>query len=194
MSEKLINSVLEKFENGDKKTVSECNDYINLGSFDKEMYENEFIMIKNELELEVLNENRFIEFDFIIGDCYLCNEKIEDNFIIHVNEQHGLSIKNTIEDFTCLICGEKMLNRKSFIKHQFNLHGIISLVSLNKLFKIQMNSVAVGYDDQKNSQKQSIFSSLNISDKMRERVNLIKNQNRNKKKMVRIFLLYHENS
>jgi hypothetical protein len=153
-------------------------------------------MIKNELELEVLNENKFIEFDFIIGDCYLCNEKIEDNFIIHVNEQHGLSIKNTIEDFTCLICGEKMLNRKSFIKHQFNLHGIISLVSLNKLFKIKMNSVAVGYDedqdDQKNSQKQSIFSSLNISDKMRERVNLIKNQNRNKKKMVRI--LFVDNS
>jgi hypothetical protein len=61
-----------------------------------------------------------------------------------------------------------------------------------------MNSVAVGYDDDdqddhKISQKQSIFSSLNISDKMRERVNLIKNQNRNKKKMVRIFLLFHEN-
>jgi hypothetical protein len=59
-----------------------------------------------------------------------------------------------------------------------------------------MNSVAVGYDedqdDQKNSQKQSIFSSLNISDKMRERVNLIKNQNRNKKKMVRI--LFVDNS
>ena len=110
----------------------------------------------------------------------MCNEKVEDNLIIHLNEQHGLSIKETIEGFTCLICGEKMLNKKSFIKHQFNLHDTISLVSLNKLFKIQ-----AGDDDvNKNLQKNSIFSRINISEKMRERVNLIKNQNRNKKKMV----------
>ena len=149
-----------------------------LSSYDVQIYETEFSMIKNQLEFDDLNESKFIEFDLIVGDCYLCNEKLEDNLIIHLNDKHCLSVKATIEEFCCLICGEKLLNKKSFIKHQFNLHNIISLVTLNKLFKYQDDLL------NKNTQKFSILNTLNISEKMRERVNWIRNQNRSKKNTV----------
>ena len=189
VSEQLIKSVLEKFENGINPSVDDvidswCNDEnSNLVSFDKTIYESELNEIKSLLEVDFLDEDKFIEFDFIIGDCYLCNEKVEDNLIIHLNDRHNISIKDTIEDNCCLICGEKLVNKKSFTKHQFNLHNVVSFLSLNKLFKVKSDD----YDNKtnKNMLKMSIFNNLNISNKMRERVNLIRNQNKRKKKQVK---------
>jgi hypothetical protein len=113
----------------------------------------------------------------------LCNEKVEDNLIIHLNDKHCLNLKDTIEDNFCLLCGERFLNQKSFIKHQFNLHNIVSIISLNKLFKVQM----LKNDENNKNNKISILNNLNISNKMRERVNLIRNQNRSKKILVSFF-------
>lgn len=97
-------------------------------------YVSELKLINNYLKLKNHVEGVLNEVKTIAGKCYLCENKGVFDLLHHFKFQHFLTINSKCFESVCLLCGQSVQSRENLIAHQFEVHKIISFVSLNKVF------------------------------------------------------------
>ena len=93
-------------------------------------------LINGYLKLKKQTEGKLNEIKTIAGKCYVCENKHVFDLLQHFKQQHCLTINSKCFEKSCLICGSYIENRKDLVAHQFEVHRIVTFVSLNKVFTL----------------------------------------------------------
>jgi hypothetical protein len=110
------------------------------------------------LKLNKHAEGKLNEVKTIAGKCFLCENKTVFDLLQHLKQQHCLLINSKCFETSCLLCGNSVENREDLVAHQFEVHKIITFVSLNKVFTL---SKYENHDVEKKKTEEKLTALLN---------------------------------
>ncbi|RNA24473.1 hypothetical protein BpHYR1_051898 [Brachionus plicatilis] len=85
------------------------------------------------------NDSDLVELKGIQATCYVC-KKMCPNMLAHLLTEHHVDPRKSLQLNRCILCGTQPADKNELIKHQYQVHGIISFLSLNKIFTVDKSA------------------------------------------------------